>query len=593
MPDLIRMTDEEMFADTDDLPENNSVPTRGGLVRLSDDEMFAGEEEEPEALPYTGLEAGGMGLAQGATLDFADEIEGGVRALYDIATGPAELKDLLKTYQKRRDAARDRYKQAQADSPGAYMTGNIAGGVGSSFLPGGALLNATKGAKLAAMAGGGAKGLAKRVLAGPVSKGIQSGAVAGAGASEADLVEGDLEGFSEDVGSGAAYGGGTAGVFKGVGAAANLASPKWIAKKFGSVVLNTPEELSEKIIKHGKKNIMEAPTRGELGPEWEGIVNRLRDKTIYGSKEARDELEGSKFKSSEITGALKPLEKGLEKRSEGFKGADLERDAARGWVKKRAEPFAPVPSEPVPQMRGGIPNYGKMVPGKPIDKEISGSGLKDTIQSFEKATDWTSKTGEVTKIDKATVKRARGILDNLLKTKNPKYAKAMKNVAADTSLLTEALEILPSARSLPSIFRRMETDKWGAGQYPREIIKKVDENMGTDITHKIMLSYAKESLEKSVTQGSMNVNKFRGLMEKWPYVGPFAGLIGAVVDKYGRQITMGALDGAIYLHRIMKKKGVVDFKKSIKPFIDQAKKGNYSAAVALQMAEETYPEGFR
>jgi len=550
------MSDDEMFS---------GVAEAG----VSDDEMFS--DVEPERLPYTGLEAGGMGFIQGGTLDFADEIEGGARALYDVATGPEELKDILKTYQKRRDAARERYKQAQADSPAAYTTGNIAGGVGSSFLPGGALLNAAKGAKLAATVG----------------KGALSGAVAGAGASEADLVEGDIENFAEDVESGAMTGGLTSGAIKGAGALGRAIKPREVVKKGANVMLNTPEELTELMMDRGKEAIMEAPKRYELVGKYQGILDKLKDKTIEGSRAARDELEGVTIKGSEVSSRARKIADALKARSEGVQD-DPQRAAATGWLGSIEKGFKPKAGK----ASGLLDAKGLPIKAPVIDKELSGSRIKDTLQAIDRNTEWDIGAGKFGKIEQGPKKQLRKELDSLLKSKSPNYAESMKMVAQDAGLLDKASK-MGSEKTLANVFRRIETDEWGAGQFPREILEQVDARMGTDILDQVKLSYAREAFDKSVTQGSMNVNKFRNLIEGIPMIGRMAGFLGAAVDKYGRKATMGAIDGAMYLEKVWEKSGAKGFKESLQPFIDQAKKGNYSAAAALQMAEQNHPEGFR
>lgn len=110
----------------------------------------------PVAGPDPGaLAAVGRGVAQGASLGFADEIGG---AIGSLLSG--------QSYQQVRDEIRTGDKEAEAAHPLLYGAGQFGGGVASSFVPG---LNVAKGATAAQAA---------------LSLGAQ-GAAAGIGASEA------------------------------------------------------------------------------------------------------------------------------------------------------------------------------------------------------------------------------------------------------------------------------------------------------------------------------------------------------------------------------------------------------------------------
>lgn len=111
-------------------------------------------EDTMEHTKYSPLESGALGAIQGGTLGFADELEGGLRA---AVNKPFSDEDISNLYQKYRDIARNRNEQARSDNPWSYGTGEVAGGVGTMFVPG---LNIAKGAKFlptaAKMAGIGA-----------------------------------------------------------------------------------------------------------------------------------------------------------------------------------------------------------------------------------------------------------------------------------------------------------------------------------------------------------------------------------------------------------------------------------------------------
>jgi hypothetical protein len=130
------------------------------------------------------LKAGAMGVIQGGTMGFADEIEGALKALGEKGEKiikHEDTKDLKELYKQYRDQARQKYKQAQEQQPASYFAGNVAGGVGTAALTGGASV-------------GGMAAL---------------GAVQGLGSSEGDLTDAtpsDLLKTAKDVGVGAGVG---------------------------------------------------------------------------------------------------------------------------------------------------------------------------------------------------------------------------------------------------------------------------------------------------------------------------------------------------------------------------------------------------
>lgn len=121
-------------------------------------------------------ESAARGVAQGASLGFADEIAGAVESAFTP-----------KTYVESRDESREAFRAAETENPMAFGAGELGGGLASLFIPGGVV---AKGA-----------GLGARVAAGAAT-----GAVAGLGHSEADLTKGELSEARDDVLSGAAAG---------------------------------------------------------------------------------------------------------------------------------------------------------------------------------------------------------------------------------------------------------------------------------------------------------------------------------------------------------------------------------------------------
>lgn len=155
----------------DKYEKKEGSPKRG--IRLDKYEKPIESEVEAATPKYSELESAGLGAVQGGSLNTADEIEGGLKAIYDdmksLITGESvnkampkydeegrllNSKELKGTYEDHRDAARARYDQAEKDNPKSYTAGEVTGGIASSFIPG---LNVAKGAnavkKSAALAG--------------------------------------------------------------------------------------------------------------------------------------------------------------------------------------------------------------------------------------------------------------------------------------------------------------------------------------------------------------------------------------------------------------------------------------------------------
>jgi hypothetical protein len=141
---------------------------------------------QPEAEQIGQGESGLRGLAQGASLGFADEITGAAESLFTD-----------KTYEQARNESRDAYKQAQEANPLTYGAGELGGAIGTAFIPG---LGAASGAKLAAVAG----------------KAALQGGIAGLGNSEAESVGDMARDAAVGAGTGAAGGAIGYGLGKGI-----------------------------------------------------------------------------------------------------------------------------------------------------------------------------------------------------------------------------------------------------------------------------------------------------------------------------------------------------------------------------------------
>lgn len=188
---------------------------------ISDEEMAKLEapdfisDEEMAKSEVSSLESAIRGAAQGATLNFADELAG-VLGAGKGAIQSGNLENLAKNYEQSRDESRAAYSAAEQANPLTYGGGQLAGAVATSLIPG---LNVAKGASLAKN----------------VAMGAGLGATAGFGAGEG------LEGSLKSAGVGATVGGAAGGLSKGL----ETVSPKlrdYLSQKLGKGA----EKLAEK-----------------------------------------------------------------------------------------------------------------------------------------------------------------------------------------------------------------------------------------------------------------------------------------------------------------------------------------------------------
>lgn len=170
---------------------------------LRQQSMASPEANVPVPPEMSQLESAGLGLAQGATLGGADELEGAIRGspagAFKSATEGFLGKDVsqdpdVQKYVEARDIARQRYKEAEEANPKTYLAGQIGGGLASSFIPG-----------AASVRGAAALGLGAGVLS-----------------SGADLSKGQGEDLAKEALISSALGAGTAAIPAAIGKAKDL-----------------------------------------------------------------------------------------------------------------------------------------------------------------------------------------------------------------------------------------------------------------------------------------------------------------------------------------------------------------------------------
>lgn len=226
------------------------------MADFNPDEYLAEPVDNTKARDkFTPVESGLVGVGQGVSMGFGDELVGGLGALRAKMYGSQDpYADL---YKKLRDKARAQVTLAKADNPKSYMAGNIGGSAATSLIPG---LGIAKGATLAGAAG----------------KAALAGGLVGAGESEADLTDPLRNGgkFAGDVALGAGTGFATQGVLGAAG--------KGLSKVTPSALRDIAETRAAKaVLGNNQKSFTEAAARPggvrALGRSMldEGIVSPL------------------------------------------------------------------------------------------------------------------------------------------------------------------------------------------------------------------------------------------------------------------------------------------------------------------------------
>jgi len=236
-------------------------------LRLSELDDSANVRFLPEASAIT---AGLAGASQGLTAGYSDEAIGALLGARDYLSGQLGLRGEIpfsEAYKTQRDAYRRGQKRLQEDSPKAYKTAEIAGGLAPAFLSGGAAAPVTA----AKVAGGGALaglgysegdlGSAQSVLDTALGAGVSLatlGAIKGGGKvlsavkekakphleKASKQIAESLKDFAEERAAKAAISGGNLKTFK------ELSAKKGGVSGFGRAMLS--EEYTEKVFKDGQ-----------------------------------------------------------------------------------------------------------------------------------------------------------------------------------------------------------------------------------------------------------------------------------------------------------------------------------------------------
>lgn len=190
----------ELNPDDVTIEEGTEKPLK--LSNINPSELNEAEPEEQTGYVRSAKDVA-LGIGQGATLGFGDELLGAAEASSDVLSGDAKIQDWVQKYRQHQKEAEQGWEQAKERSPTLTAVGEIGGGMVTA-------------APL---------GLAKAGLSlgQVVGRGALAGAAAGLGGSKGTLEESPSE-LAKDVAFGGAFGGAGAGVFHQIGQGASKLS---------------------------------------------------------------------------------------------------------------------------------------------------------------------------------------------------------------------------------------------------------------------------------------------------------------------------------------------------------------------------------
>jgi len=264
------------------------------------------EENEPETSTLGAVALGGL---QGLSFGFADELE---------AAAKSALGDM--SYQEAVEQAREKYKLAEKERPGAYTAAEIGTGVGSMFIPG---LGAASGAKVATAAGKGIRSLiqAKRGAelttkgaraAEAIGTGVVGGGIGAIGTSEADVLskkspEAAAQ-LAADIGTGAAIGGAFGGV------ASKIADSERVQKAAKAIseskIGKAAKGLRDRILSGGEESLEEGQkfiNQPEKVKEVENILKKGVNKKIHKLEDELTNLKRAKGAEDDVISKEKEI----------------------------------------------------------------------------------------------------------------------------------------------------------------------------------------------------------------------------------------------------------------------------------------------
>lgn len=525
----------------------------------------------PEEAEISELESFGRGALQGATFGFADEIYGGLRQIgsdvSDVFTGqkpegfvepvrdemgrvanPDEL--VSPVYKRERDLVRGANQEAEAQNPASFASGQIGGGVASSFVPGAAALIPAKGARFLTALG----------------KGAAAGGLTAAGLSE----EEEIEDIAKDIKQGALTG-------AAVGGAMNRAAPlargfvrasKWAGRKMGNLLFDLTDDQIELMVRNPKA------VRNALSPE------QLTEEASSAFKKMQGLI------SKAVEGADDTLRSGKSFEQGAF-GKNQLKDVIKEQVDS-IEVIGPVQRKMIRTLN----QFNKTIDDI-SDNTISEKEMKKLIQAVDQNINYADQTQS--QVNNA-LKSLRFSFDDLLKQQNPDYAKAQRPVALLTGALKKARKDLGFKQETGQGFVPTDTTLSKLKSLPsdrklfsQKNIERMDRLAGTELLDQATATGINESTRAGVTQGSRNTLYGGSILGTGGAIlgGPMVGAAGAAIgttagfmkDRFGRRAGKALITGgseAIQNLRsaVQKPQFVQSMGKFSAPLVEAAQKGS-------------------
>lgn len=240
-------------------PKRNTEPALTGTIDVDRgltqlERRLTGVDKGPVVTIRRPVEGPGSGIATAGEAFAEGAIQGGTFGFGEELTALARSQRVGRTatgapiygYREARDIERERLRKTKEAEPGAFLAGEITGGIATAAVPG---LGAVRGAKLLPTVG----------------KGLASGGMYGLGTSEADLTEGELGQAAIDVGKGALVGGGIAGGLGLIGKGARGIAGGLASRRAAKETARIAEEAAEEALEEGGEAALRPP-KGIRGP---------------------------------------------------------------------------------------------------------------------------------------------------------------------------------------------------------------------------------------------------------------------------------------------------------------------------------------
>jgi hypothetical protein len=451
------------------------------------------------------------GTAQGISANFIDEATAGVGAAKDYLAGKLglrgdfDIEQFPEVYESYLRGIRKKDAEAQEDHPVGFGIGQVGGALATT-----ALVPALNPAAAA-------------TAAGRVGVAAGTGAVAAAGASEANPFKGEEEAlrFAADTGLGAGIGAvaqygfdkAAPAISKGLGKAvdATKTAAGKVAPKVARVLTNVEEADLAKYMANPER-INKAPSTEAIKDTIDDLVGRIagdRDAAATALEKARGGLDDAyKFRladlrnksvpsqyADELVGALEN-----EKQTLGSLGEQAYDALARteGTVSKQHL------LDFIDQVGGSVGvGKNKVIVGdkaneavqklwkmrerlSALDDEIPYTDLKDILKQIDPDINWRYGAGEFNSVEDRLKKEFRGGLSKVLKDKSPEYAGYMERMSELADNLGEMSKYFGSREKALAALETIATQRGPRATALEESLKRFARNTGnSDLYAKI------------------------------------------------------------------------------------------------------------